>query len=107
MPAPAGPHAPGPFAFADAERVTGLLQKGGFRHVECEPLEQALVIGQGMSPEQLVEFSLQMGPAGAAMREADEALRGQLRASVAEAIEPYRGANGLEMEAAAWIFSAF
>ncbi len=107
MPAPPVPHAPGPFAFADAERVTRLLQGGGFSNVACEPLEQKLVIGRGMSPEQLVEFSLQMGPAGATMREADDALRGQLRASVAEAIEPYRGDDGLEMEAAAWIFSAF
>jgi hypothetical protein len=40
------------------------------------------------------------------MREADEALRIRLRAAVAEAIEPYKGAEGLVMGSAVWVFSA-
>jgi SAM-dependent methyltransferase len=107
MPRPADPHAPGPFAFADAERVRGLLEAAGFEKVDCEPIEEQLTIGRGMTPGELVEFSLQMGPAGAAMREADEAVRDRLRASVAEAIEPFRTEAGLVMDSAAWIFSAF
>ena len=106
MPPRPSPHAPGPFAFADAERVKGILEESGFSKVEYEGLEHSLAIGQGMSREELVNFSLQMGPAGAAMREADESLRGQLRAAVDEAIEPYLADGGLVMESATWIFGA-
>ena len=103
---PADPHAPGPFAFADADRVIGLLGAAGFEKIDCQALEQPLTIGRGMTREQLVEFSLQMGPAGAAMREADDALRGRLRDAVAEAIEPYLAEDALVMDSACWIFSA-
>ena len=106
MPPPASPHAPGPFAFADAERVRGILEGAGFSRVEYEGLERSLTIGRGMSRDELVNFSLQMGPAGAAMREADESLRGRLRVAVDEAIEPYLAGGGLEMESATWIFTA-
>ncbi|MCS5637836.1 MAG: methyltransferase domain-containing protein [Myxococcota bacterium] len=106
MPPRPSPHAPGPFAFADAERVRGLLTSAGFSKAEYEGLERSLTIGRGMSRDELVNFSLQMGPAGAAMREADESLRGQLRAAVDEAIEPYLAGGGLEMESATWIFTA-
>jgi SAM-dependent methyltransferase len=107
MPPSPEPHAPGPFAFADAERTQGILEAAGFERVEVESLKQPLTIGRGLSDAQLVDFSLQMGPAGAAMREADEAQRSRLRASVAEAIEPYKAAGGLVMDSAAWVFSAF
>jgi len=103
---PADPHAPGPFAFSDADRVIGLLGAAGFEKIDCQALEQPLTIGRGMTREQLVEFSLQMGPAGAAMREADDALRGRLRDAVAEAIEPYLAEDALVMDSACWIFSA-
>jgi SAM-dependent methyltransferase len=106
LPRPASPHAPGPFAFADSERVLGLLEEAGFGSLNCESLERPMTIGRGLNSEQLVEFSLQMGPAGAAMREADESLRESLRASVAEAIEPYRTAEGMVMDSATWIVSA-
>ena len=106
MPPRTDPHSPGPFAFADAERTRGILKGAGFEQVEFESLEVPLTIGRGMTDAQLVEFSLQMGPAGAAMREADEALRIRLRAAVAEAIEPYKGAEGLVMGSAVWVFSA-
>ena len=106
MPPRPSPHAPGPFAFADAERVKGILEGAGFSRVHYEGLERSLKIGQGMSRKELVDFSLQMGPAGAAMREAEESLRDELRAAVDQALEPYLVGDLLEMESATWIFSA-
>ncbi len=106
MPAPPGPHAPGPFAFADAQRTKGILEAAGFEKVECESIEEPLTIGAGMSRSELVDFSLQMGPAGAAMREADAELRERLRTVVEEAIDPFIVDGGLVMGSAAWVFSA-
>jgi len=106
MPAPPAPHAPGPFAFADAERTKSILEAAGFSGVEYESLEEGLTIGAGMSRSELVDFSLQMGPAGAAMREAEEELRGRLRSAVDEAISPFLVDDRLIMDSAAWVFSA-
>ncbi|MDG2336025.1 MAG: class I SAM-dependent methyltransferase [Myxococcota bacterium] len=106
MPKPSTPHAPGPFAFADAERTKAILEAGGFSGVEYESLEKGLTIGAGMTRDELVDFSLQMGPAGAAMREADEGLRSRLREAVAQAIAPFITDDGLVMGSAAWVFSA-
>ncbi|MDE0886820.1 MAG: class I SAM-dependent methyltransferase [Myxococcota bacterium] len=106
MQKPPTPHAPGPFAFADAERTKGILEASGFSGVEYESLETGLTIGEGMTRSELVDFSLQMGPAGAAMREADEDLRGRLRDAVAQAIFPFLTDDRLVMGSAAWVFSA-
>jgi len=106
IPAPADPHAPGPFAFADAERMRGLLESAGLAPVEVEPLERELVVGGGGDLDATVAFLLQMGPAGAALREADEALRERVASSVREALAPYAGPAGVRMPAAAWLFAA-
>jgi len=106
IPAPADPHAPGPFAFADAERVRGFLEGAGLAPVEVESLDRELAVGGGADLDATVAFLLQMGPAGAALREADEALRQRVAASVREALAPYAGPAGVRMPAAAWLFDA-
>ena len=49
---------------------------------------------------------LQMGPAGAALREADDAVRAAAHASTVEALEPYHRDGALRMPSAAWLFTA-
>ncbi len=46
---PPDPTAPGPFAFADATRVEGLLAAAGFEAVAHESLERELLVGGGRS----------------------------------------------------------
>jgi SAM-dependent methyltransferase len=41
------PHAPGPFAFADPTRVSGILTAAGWSGVRIEPLDFAYVAGTG------------------------------------------------------------
>lgn len=108
LPLPSDPTAPGPFAFADAERVRGLVTGGGFTDFVAEPIERKLTIGAGRGLEQIVDFLMQMGPAGAALRNAgaDPPLIAAVQASMNEALEPYFDGNGVVMEAAAWFISA-
>jgi SAM-dependent methyltransferase len=100
------PHAPGPFAFADAERVRGLLEKAGFEDVEVESMERDLLVGGGSSLDETVEFLLQMGPAGAALREAGADVRARAAVAVREAVEPFATAEGIRMPSASWRFGA-
>ena len=103
---PSDPHAPGPFAFADADRVTRILQDAGFGSVAVEGMERELLVGGGASLDDTVGFLLQMGPAGAALREADDDLRAKAADAVREAITPFQGDEGVRMPAAAWLFQA-
>jgi len=106
MPTPPPPGSPGPFAFADIDRVLGILESAGFGAVRCESLERKLIVGHGMQLEETLQFLVQMGPAGAAMREASPSLRDEVTASMREALSPYDTGSGLAMESAAWIVQA-
>ncbi len=106
MPAPAHPHAPGPFAFADAERVRGIITAAGFERVSIEPILRTMVIGGGLELDRILDFLVQMGPAGAALRDASAELTSAVRASIREAVTPYYDGTGLRMDAAAWQVTA-
>ncbi len=106
LPPPPEPGSPGPFAFADPDHVRGILEAAGFGDIELVPLEREIVVGGGRGLEETVDFVLQMGPAGVAMREADKATRDKASASVREALEPFAGPDGVRLDAATWIVSA-
>ena len=98
--------APGQFAFADAERVRGILAAAGFEAIGCEPEEREISIGGGGSLATTVDFVLQMGPAGQALREAEPELRERVREAVTEALAPFAGGDGVRMESAAMLVTA-
>ncbi len=103
---PPDPTAPGPFAFADATRVEGILTAAGFEQVAHESLERELLVGGGRSLDETVAFVLQLGPVGAALREVDDELRARVVAEIRVALEPFHDGSGVRMPAAAWIVSA-
>jgi SAM-dependent methyltransferase len=103
IPTPPSPHAPGPFAFADAERVRGILEGAGFRDVIFTDHRTTLAVGGSGPLEQTVEFLLEMGPTGRALRDADPGLRPTVAAAVREAIAPFHTPEGLRMSGAAWL----
>jgi len=106
LPVPTSPHAPGPFALADPDRVRGILEGAGFVDVGLADHRTTLTVGGSGSLDRTVEFLLQMGPSAAAVREADPALRARLAVAVREAIAPYHGAEGVRMGGAVWIVTA-
>ena len=103
IPLPATPDAPGPFAFADVDRVRGILSAAGFVDLAFEELNDTLLIGGGADLDQTVDFLLQMGPTAAAMREAGTGVLGAVTSAIREALKPYATAGGVRMQGAAWI----
>jgi SAM-dependent methyltransferase len=107
FPPPPPPGAPGPFAFADPERVRGILESAGFRDVALEPHAQELTVGGGGEDlDRAVEFMLQMGPTAAALRQDPNADLARVKAAVREALAPYQTPRGLVMDSAAWLVTA-
>ena len=103
---PPDPTDPGPFAFADRERVEGILRDSGFVDIELESLEHDLLVGGGHSLDKTVEFLAQLGPAGAALREASPDLRRTVMQEIHDAIKSYQVEDGVRMPSATWIVTA-
>lgn len=55
------PHAPGPFAFADKDRLANILSSAGWANVSVDPFE-TLVTLPGDDVEASAEFMLNLGP---------------------------------------------
>ena len=107
FPPPPPPHAPGPFGFADADRVERILGQAGFTAVTIEPREEMLTIAGGDAGVRgAADFLVQMGPTGSALRQADPAAVPRVTAAVEAAIQPYETGGRVRMPAAAWIVSA-
>ncbi len=106
LPPPPAPGAPGPFSFADAERVRGILSNAGFVDVGLEAVRETLIVGGG-GLDDAVAFALSgVGPLAAAVREAGAGVVPTVTAAVREALTPYATADGVRMPAAAWIVRA-
>ncbi len=106
LPPPPAPDAPGPFSFADAQRVRGILSRAGFADVALEELRTTLNVGGGGDLDQAVDFLLQTGPAARVLREAGAQVSSQVTGAIREALVPYVTPNGVQMGGAAWIVTA-
>ncbi len=99
---PADPLAPGPFAFADADRVKGILAEAGFSEIAAAPHDQKVEMGR---IDDAVEHSTRVGPLARLLLEYPDAVApvmATLRDTLAEHIS-----NGVgHMDSAVWIFTA-
>lgn len=105
-PPPPVPHAPGPFAFADPDRLRHILTTAGFSDVVLDTHQTALSLGGATTVEEAAEFSLDIGPVGTLLRTADADTRARVASSIREALRPYAGPNGVRLTGAAWIVFA-
>jgi SAM-dependent methyltransferase len=101
-PAPADPHAPGPFAFADAGRVLKILLHAGFHDVTETKFDAAI---GGLSLDEAVDVSLRVGPLGAALRAAPEHIK-EAAGVLRELLTRYLTPDGVRMPASVWIVRA-
>jgi hypothetical protein len=98
------PGAPGPFAFADAERVTGILSAAGFHAVHVEP--QAVQVRCGEDLEDAIELIAQIGPASRVLATLPPEVRQAALEAVRQALRPARTPDGVMLAAAAWLVTA-
>ena len=99
---PPEPFAPGPFAFADPERVRGILAEAGFADIQITPHNEK--VGGG-DLDTAVDLALRVGPLGRMMREnpgAQDAVIGAVR----QALAAHDGPGGVKLDSATWIVTA-
>jgi SAM-dependent methyltransferase len=103
---PVVPNAPGPYAFADRDRVQRILTAAGFRDVAIDPMEGKLVLAGTPSLDTAVAFATQTGALRGLLGTADDRTRAKARDAVRAALEPYAGGEGVCLDSAAWVVQA-
>ena len=102
LPPPPPADAPGRFAFADPERVRGILQRSGWTDIEITPLDTPTPL----SLDEMLDLSLTFGVLGTALPQQDEAVRETVRGAVSDRLETYLQDGIIPMSAACWLVSA-
>lgn len=99
---PMNPPAPGPFAFADPDRVRSILEASGFGSIVIEPFDMRI---GGSTVEEALTLSFRVGPRGAALRERPS-LTEVVSGAVREVLEAHETPDGVLMPAAVRIVQA-
>lgn len=110
LPQPPDPEAPGPFSFADPDRVTRILTEAGFADISITPFDHSIPFGQGATREAAVEDALEMafqvGPLSRVLADQPEDIRARASAAVRAAYATRPGERSVMIDGAAWIVTA-
>jgi SAM-dependent methyltransferase len=103
--APVDPHAPGPFAFGDADRLRGILSQAGFSHIAIEPFEAPMYLGS--SSRSAAEGAIRIGPASRVVREVGPEKLPAIADAIDAVLAPFATADGsIALPGRTWIVTA-
>jgi SAM-dependent methyltransferase len=104
-PTPADPDAPGPFAFADEERLRAILSGAGFGAIDVQRFDAALSLGA--TPRSAAECAVQIGPVSRFVREVGVEHLPIILDAVERALAPLAAPDGhVSLNGSTWIVSA-
>ncbi len=101
-----GPEDPGPFAFADPDRVTRVLTGAGWSTPRFEKFDTMLDIAAGQGLQSAVDQATQIGAASRALREGPEELRPAAIAAIHTALSAYAEGERVALPGAMWLVSS-
>lgn len=104
LPASTGPFAPGPFAFADPDRIHGILDRARFGSIDIEPCDAVLPLGEDMT--QAVRHSMQMTPVAGPLAKLDREPRARVAEDLRAALAAYERHDGVFVASGTWIVTA-
>lgn len=97
---------PGPFAFADTERVTRILTGAGFTKPSFTALDIEVDLGAGGTLEDAVRQSSEMGPAKRALEGQPEEIRAAAVEEIRKALTPFATPKGVRLAGGVWLVAA-
>jgi SAM-dependent methyltransferase len=104
-PPPADPHAPGPFAFADDNRLRAILAEAGFAQIELQRFDAPVRLGA--TPRAAADSALRVGPVSRLLREVGIEHQPTLAAAMERALAPLAAADGsVSLNGSTWLVSA-
>ncbi len=93
------PDAPGPFRYAEADKLIALLEEAGFGDLDMRDWRGRLPLGGGLAPADAVDFALQALGAGDLVAEAGDEVRDAVRRSLAERFARHEEDGAVRMDA--------
>jgi SAM-dependent methyltransferase len=96
------PNEPGPFAFADRDRVHGILKSSGWTDIDIQPLDVECTLPE----HELNTYLTRLGPLGRVLQQADARTRALVIDKVPAAFEPYVHGHEVRFTAACWTIRA-
>jgi SAM-dependent methyltransferase len=105
---PPSPDAPGPFAFADPQRVRAILTAAGWRDVAFEAVDYRMIAGEGESEalDEAVAYFQRIGPAARVIAALPERARAAVCKDLRAMLATHRDRDRVSLPAAAWIVHA-
>jgi SAM-dependent methyltransferase len=101
-----GPEDPGPFSFADENRVRRILREAGYDSIALTPHEFDLDIALGRGLDTAVVTALASGPTSRILDGQSEAVRAAAAADIRAALAPHARGASVPLGAAIWIVTA-
>jgi SAM-dependent methyltransferase len=103
---PTDPNAPGPYAFADDQRVKDMLRAAGFNAVVVDGADLVLDVAGGEGLQAAVTQALQIGPTARALADEPEAVKTAAADAIRNALAPFEYKGQVPLGAAVWLVSA-
>jgi len=100
------PEEPGPFSFADPDRVTRILTDSGFTTPTFTPLDIEMDLSAGGTFEDAVFQASAMGPAKRALADQSDDVREAAIDAIRRVLTPYASTSGVKLPGAVWLVAA-
>ncbi|MGH6990727.1 MAG: class I SAM-dependent methyltransferase [Stellaceae bacterium] len=103
---PAEPNDPGPFAFADQDRVTRILTGAGYAAPRFTALDMTVDIAGGAGLDAAVHQAMTIGATRGALQDQPDAVRAAVATAIRAALVPHAQDGKVELPAAVWLVEA-
>jgi SAM-dependent methyltransferase len=97
---------PGPFAFADPNKIKAILTTAGFEHIKITPVDGDMAMGHAAGLAHATNFLAEIGPAARAIADLPPHKRGEVGPRLEHAIKPFMRGEGLVLQGAVWVVEA-
>jgi ubiquinone/menaquinone biosynthesis C-methylase UbiE len=101
-----GPEDPGPFAFADEERVRGILTAAGFSSIAFERSDLSMDVAGGRGLDAAVQTALEIGPASRALDGQPPDKVAAATASIRQALASFAKGDSVPLGGSIWVVTA-
>jgi ubiquinone/menaquinone biosynthesis C-methylase UbiE len=101
-----GPEDPGPFAFADEERVRRILSEAGFASIAFERHDLSMDVAAGQGLDAAVKTALEIGPASRALDGQPPDKVAAATASIREVLASFVKGNTVPLGGSIWLVTA-
>ena len=106
LPAPPDPNAPGPFAFANPDRVRQILGDAGFANIAIESHTREIRFGEAPTLGESVRQLAEIGPVGRLLMDQDQDTKEKVFSAMEVVLAPYYRDGALLMSGAIWFVTA-